>query len=94
MFNVKKSNNNNKILCSPQSKALYPFLPEYLVQATTHEVDIIQIEMLELIQFGELGKDLCKTAGFHLLVPRQMHRYIDFLENESLEVLHLAQARG
>ena len=64
IFDVKQ--NNNKILCSPLDKALSSFLPEHLVQAFSQKVDIIQIEMLEFMQFGELGKDLCNTTGFLL----------------------------
>ena len=63
IFNIKQ---NNKILCSPLDEALCPFLPEHLVQAFSQEVDIIQIEMLELMQFGELRKDLCNNKGFLL----------------------------
>lgn len=64
LFYIKQ--NNNKVISSPMDKALCPFLPEHLVQAFSQEVDIIQIEMLELMQFGELGKDLCNTTGFLL----------------------------
>jgi hypothetical protein len=34
------------------------------VQAFSQEVDIMQMEMLELMQFGELRKDLCNNKGF------------------------------
>ena len=58
------TNKNNKILCSPLDKALSSFLPEHLVQAFFQEVDIIHMEIVNLMQFGELRKDLCNNTGF------------------------------
>lgn len=50
--------------------------------------------MLELLEFGELGNDLCNTTVSDLLVPQPLQSHLDFAEKEYLKVSHLAQARG